>query len=96
MVAHLHGYGHHMEFIQYLEGADGARKLLPSMRGVAHACLQVADIDRTWEELLAAGATAQGNIAEVSVGPAAGCKAGYIRDPGGIIIELLEVGVRTD
>ena len=95
MVAHLHGYGHHMEFIQYLEGADEAPRLLPSMPGVAHVCFEVADIDRTWNELLAAGATAQGNIAEVSVGPAAGCKAGYIRDPGGIIIELLEVGVRT-
>lgn len=91
MVAHLYGYGHHMEFIQYLEGACEAPKLLPNMPGVAHVCLEVADIDRTWNALLAAGATPQGNIAEVSVGPAVGCRAGYIRDPSGIIIELLEV-----
>jgi CheY-like chemotaxis protein len=43
------------------------------------------------EELLAAGATSQGKIAAVKAGPVADCLAGYIRDPNGIIIELLEL-----
>jgi catechol 2,3-dioxygenase-like lactoylglutathione lyase family enzyme len=92
MVAHLYGHGHHMEFIQYLDGAAAAPALQPSMAGVAHVCLEVDDIDETWAALLAAGATAQGAIAEVVTGPVSGGRAGYIRDPGGIIIELYEIG----
>ncbi len=91
MVAHLHGYGHHMEFIQYLEGAAAAPPLQPSMPGVAHVCLKVDNIERTWRDLLAAGATTQGEIATVAIGAAKPCKAAYIRDPNGIIIELLEL-----
>ncbi len=91
IVAHLHGYGHHMEFIQYLDGAVSAAPLRPSMAGVAHVCLKVDNIERTWSDLLAAGATTQGEIATVAIGNAKPCKAAYIRDPNGIIIELLEL-----
>jgi hypothetical protein len=41
--------------------------------------------------LLKAGATAQGSIAEVTMGAVGGSKAGYIRDPNGILIELLQL-----
>jgi hypothetical protein len=51
----------------------------------------VDDIARTWAELMAAGATAQGEIASVDSGPVKGCRAAYIRDPSGIIIELLQL-----
>jgi catechol 2,3-dioxygenase-like lactoylglutathione lyase family enzyme len=90
-VAHLFGHGHHMEFIQYLEGAGEARRLQPSMAGVGHVCLEVADIAAAWDELLALGASPQGEISDVSIGPAMDCRAGYVRDPNGIIIELLEL-----
>ncbi len=42
-------------------------------------------------KLMRAGATPQGKIAHVKNGPAGGCLAGYIRDPNGIIIELLQI-----
>jgi catechol 2,3-dioxygenase-like lactoylglutathione lyase family enzyme len=90
MVAHLYGHGHHIEFIQYLDGAIGGAAAQPAQAGAAHVCLETDDIARTWAELLAAGATAQGRIAHVASGPVGGCLAGYIRDPNGIIIELLE------
>lgn len=90
MVAHLYGHGHHIEFIQYLDGAIAGAAAQPAQAGAAHVCLEVDDIARTWTELLAAGATAQGQIANVASGPVGGCLAGYIRDPNGIIIELLE------
>jgi catechol 2,3-dioxygenase-like lactoylglutathione lyase family enzyme len=90
MVAHLYGHGHHMEFIQYLGGAIAAPPAQPSMAGAAHVCLKVDDIEQSWRDLLAAGATAQGEITDVTMGTAKGCKAGYIRDPNGIIIELVE------
>ena len=91
MVAHLYGYGHHIEFIQYLTGAAKGVPPQPSLAGAAHICLEVDDVERTWNELLAAGASGQGKIAYVNTESASGCLAGYIRDPNGIIIELLEL-----
>jgi catechol 2,3-dioxygenase-like lactoylglutathione lyase family enzyme len=90
MVAHLYGYGHHMEFIQYTKGSAGVPKLEPSMAGVAHVCFEVDEIDRTWNELVAAGATPQGEVTEISGASGGGYRAGYIRDPNGILIELLQ------
>jgi predicted enzyme related to lactoylglutathione lyase len=60
------------------------------MRGAAHVCLEVTDIHSTAAELLAAGATLQGEMAEVTQGAVAGGWAGYMRDPNGVIIELYE------
>jgi catechol 2,3-dioxygenase-like lactoylglutathione lyase family enzyme len=91
MVAHLYGHGHHIEFIQYLAGAIPGTPPQPALRGAAHVCLETDDIERTWDALLKAGATAQGRIAVVSSGAVGGAKAGYIRDPNGILIELLQL-----
>ncbi len=41
-------------------------------------------------ELVAAGGVPQGEVALVENGPVKGLKAGYLRDPNGIIIELVE------
>ncbi len=89
-VAHLYGYSHHMEFIQYLSGTAASPRYEPNMSGAAHVCLEVTDIHRTAAQLLAAGATLQGEMAEVGSGAVAGGWAGYVRDPNGIIIELYE------
>src|ERR1700753_1404837 len=86
MVAHLYGHGHHIEFIQYLSGAIAGAAPLPALRGAAHVCLETDDIEGTWGALLKAGATAQGAIAVVSSGAVGGAKAGYIRDPNGILM----------
>jgi catechol 2,3-dioxygenase-like lactoylglutathione lyase family enzyme len=91
MVAHLYGHGAHVEFIQYLNGALPGSIPQPAMPCAAHVCLEVDDIEATWSKLLAAGGTMQGQIAMVDAGPVKGLKAGYIRDPNGIIIELMEV-----
>jgi catechol 2,3-dioxygenase-like lactoylglutathione lyase family enzyme len=91
MVAHLYGHGHHIEFIQYVAGAVPGAAPTPALRGAAHVCLETDDIERTWDVLLKAGATAQGSIATVTTGAVGGAKAGYIRDPNGILIELLQL-----
>ncbi|HVZ01800.1 MAG TPA: VOC family protein [Dongiaceae bacterium] len=91
MVAHLYGHGHHIEFIQYLAGAIPGAAPQPALRGAAHVCLETDDIERTWAALLKAGATAQGAIATVTTGAVGGARAGYIRDPNGILIELLQL-----
>src|SRR5258708_4158400 len=91
MVAHLYGHGHHIEFIQYIVGAVPGTAPTPALRGAAHVCLETDDIELTWAALLKAGAAAQGSIAEVTMGAVGGSKAGYIRDPNGILIELLQL-----
>ena len=90
-IAHLYGHGHHMEFIEYLDAAGASVALEPSMAGAAHVCLEVSDIRATVEELLEAGATMQGEVTEVTEGPVSGCWAAYLRDPNGIIVELLDM-----
>ena len=90
-VAHLYGHGHHMEFIQYLEGAGATVALAPNMPCVAHVCLEVEDIHATAGRLLDLGATPQGEMVLVDEGSEPGSWAGYIRDPNGIVIELLEL-----
>jgi catechol 2,3-dioxygenase-like lactoylglutathione lyase family enzyme len=89
-IAHLYGYGHHMEFIQYLDGAAPGDGIEPNRSGAAHICLEVNDIAATARTLFEAGATAQGAIIEVTGGPVSGGQASYIRDPNGILIELYE------
>ena len=91
LVAHLFGHGTHIEFIQYTSGAGAARRIDPNMACAAHVCLEVSDIEETWAKLIEAGASPQGEVAEVDNGPVRGLKAGYLRDPGGIIIELVEI-----
>ena len=94
MVAHLYGHGHHIEFIQYLGGAVEGTAPTPALVGAAHVALETDDIEATWKALLAAGATPQGRISLVTTGAVAGVRAGYIRDPNGILIELVQPAPR--
>ena len=54
------------------------------------------DIEQRWAELMTAGASVQGEVALVDNGPVRGVKAGYLRDPNGIIIELVEIPSTAD
>ena len=95
LIAHLYGYGAHIELIQYVAGAAPPAKIDPNMAAAAHVCFEVEDIAATWDRLMAAGALPQGEIAAVADGPMRGLKAAYLRDPGGIIIELVELPPST-
>lgn len=89
-VAHLYGYGHHLEFIEYSHGQGQIPTFLPNTAGTGHVCLDVTDINETFAGLLAAGASPLGRMTEINHPGMAPCSAGYLRDPNGIIIELLE------
>ncbi|HYD07066.1 MAG TPA: VOC family protein, partial [Reyranella sp.] len=95
LVAHLYGHGSHIEFIQYLGGGVAGALPTPSLAGAAHVALETDDIEATWKALVAAGATPEGKIALVTTGAVAGVKAGYIRDPNGILIELVQLAPKT-
>ncbi|HEY6633647.1 MAG TPA: VOC family protein [Rhizobiaceae bacterium] len=89
-VVHLHGYGHHMEFIEYAGANRDNPTAPPNVPGVGHVCLDVEDIHATFAELLAAGASPLGRMTEIDHPDMTPCAAGYLRDPNGVIIELLE------
>jgi catechol 2,3-dioxygenase-like lactoylglutathione lyase family enzyme len=95
-VVHLHGHGHHMEFIEYAEGARERPADLPDRPGVGHVCLEVDDIAGTERRLLAAGATRLGAMTEIRDPDMTPCIAGYLRDPNGIIVELLQAIAEPD
>jgi len=90
-IAHLFGYNHHIELIEYLEAAGEERTLHPNMAGVAHICLDVENIESVIQKLTSLGAAPQGEMVEVDSGPVKGCRSIYLRDPSGILIELEEL-----
>jgi catechol 2,3-dioxygenase-like lactoylglutathione lyase family enzyme len=93
-IAHLHGHGTHLEFIQYLAppGADVTGP--PNRPGTAHVAFLVEDIEAMAQRMLEAGASGQGHITRCTSGAAAGCLAVYLKDPNGIIVELVELPAR--
>lgn len=90
MIAHLYGHGAHIELIEYTTGAGSEISIEPNMACASHVCFEVSDIEETWMKLIAAGAKPQGEITLVENGPVKGIRAGYLRDPSGIIIELVD------
>jgi catechol 2,3-dioxygenase-like lactoylglutathione lyase family enzyme len=90
-IAHLHGHGLHLEFIQYLEPVGTDVTGPPHRPGTAHLAFLVEDIETAARRMLEGGAREQGRITRCSSGAAAGCLAVYLKDPNGIIVELVEL-----
>jgi catechol 2,3-dioxygenase-like lactoylglutathione lyase family enzyme len=95
-IAHLHGHGAHLEFIQYLTPAGGDVTGPPNRPGSAHVAFLVTDIEAMATRMIEAGASEQGRIARCTSGPAAGWLAVYLKDPNGISVELAELPARAD
>jgi catechol 2,3-dioxygenase-like lactoylglutathione lyase family enzyme len=89
-IAHLHGHGAHLEFIQYLTPSGGDVTGPPNRPGTAHVAFLVKDIEAMAARMIEAGASEQGRIARCTSGPATGCLAVYLKDSNGIIVELVE------
>jgi catechol 2,3-dioxygenase-like lactoylglutathione lyase family enzyme len=89
-IAHLFGLGTHLEFIEF--GASGGASGKPSANdcGAGHVCFKVQDLDGMVERILAGGGTLAGRVTTITEGPAAGIRGLYLRDPYGVLIELLE------
>jgi catechol 2,3-dioxygenase-like lactoylglutathione lyase family enzyme len=90
-IAHLHGHGLHLEFIQYLEPVGTDVTGPPHRPGTAHLAFLVEDIETAARRMLEGGASEQGRITRCSSGTALGCLAVYLKDPNGIIVELVEL-----
>ena len=89
--AHLRGHGAHLEFIAYDGDWRGESVFGPANRpGAAHLAFLVDDIETTVRRMTAAGGSKLGEVALCGSGPVADCLAVYMKDPGGIIVELVE------
>lgn len=92
-LVHLHGHGGSIEFIEFRTPTGTPTVPAVNQSGTAHVCLRVKDVAKLREEILAAGGSLQGEVTDITEGIAAGLRGLYMRDPHGILIELIELPV---
>jgi catechol 2,3-dioxygenase-like lactoylglutathione lyase family enzyme len=84
--------GHKIELLEYLAPADGKRaNLRPSDVGSVHIALLVDDLEAILDKIAASGWTAAGKPQVLKIGPNAGKRVVYVRDPDGTTIEFMEM-----
>lgn len=80
-----------LELIEYGSATENASG--PNTTGSCHLSLQVDDLRLTLSRLAAAGVTPVGEPTRLSAGGVwHGCTVVYLRDPDGVIVELIERG----
>ena len=84
--------GHKIELLQY--HAPPGRKLKSEFRpcdvGAAHVALTVDNLDAVIDKIAAAGWKAGGKPQTLTMGPNAGKRVVYVRDPDGTTIEFMQ------
>jgi catechol 2,3-dioxygenase-like lactoylglutathione lyase family enzyme len=89
-IAHLFGHGTHLEFIEFGAAGGAAGEPRANDSGTGHVCFKVQDLDAAVERILAGGGKFAGRITTITEGAVAGIRGLYLRDPFGVLIELLE------
>ncbi len=89
-IAHLAGYGTNIELIEFAKASGERKPPQTNHGGTGHVCFKVGDLDGTVARILAAGGSLAGTITTITEGPASGIRGLYLRDPYGVLIELLE------
>lgn len=89
-VAFVRVPGHVIELLCWRSPAGHASTLRPCDPGFMHVCLKVEDLDAVVDRVRSAGFEAAGAVRQVQGGPVAGIKAVYVRDPDGVVLELIE------
>jgi glyoxylase I family protein len=90
-IAVVKASGHKIELLEYRAPAD--RKKLdarPCDTGSVHVALVVDDLDAVLKRIAASGWEAAGEPQTLTVGPNAGKRVIYVRDPDGTTIELMQ------
>jgi len=90
-LAHLFGHGAHIEFIEFVSPPGEPIRPDANQPGAAHICLRATRLVELRQEILDAGGALQGEISEITEGIAKGLRGLFMRDPHGILIELVEV-----
>ena len=88
--------GHKIELLEYLAPPDRKRRvgLRPCDVGSVHVALLVDDLDAVLESIAASGWKAAGKPQTLTIGPNAGKRVVYVRDPDGTTIEFMEMPLR--
>ena len=89
-IAILKGHGYEVELIACPQDDSVSLDVSPQKSGASHMAFLCDDIAATQRELLAAGAKRQGEAACLTDDPDQPAWAVYLRDPNGIILELIE------
>ncbi len=85
------GNGQILELLEYGRRVEERRVSRPDTIGSCHLSLQVAQLDAALSRLEDAGFTLLGQVAQLSTGGVwHDCTVVYLRDPDGIILELIE------
>jgi catechol 2,3-dioxygenase-like lactoylglutathione lyase family enzyme len=84
--------GHKIELLEYLAPPDRNRtSLRPCDVGSVHVALLVDDLDAVLERIAAYGWTTAGTPQTLKLGPNAGKRVVYVRDPDGTTIEFMQI-----
>jgi glyoxylase I family protein len=92
LIAVLKAPGHKIELLEYRGPADRQQQndRRPCDLGAAHIALAVDNLDAVLERIAAAGWTAAGEPQTLTIGPNAGKRVIYVRDPDGTTIEFMQ------
>jgi catechol 2,3-dioxygenase-like lactoylglutathione lyase family enzyme len=83
--------GHKIELLEYLAPTDRKHgNLQPCDVGSVHVALLVTDLDAVLDRIAASGWKAAGKPQTLKVGPNAGKRVVYVRDPDGTTIEFMQ------
>lgn len=93
LLAVLKAPGHKIELLEYLAPADRKQQnqARPCDLGFVHVALVVDDLDAVLERIAASGWKAAGKPQTLTVGPNAGKRVIYVRDPDGTTIEFMQM-----
>ena len=90
-VAYVRAPGHVLELMCFIQPKGGVRTVqLPCDPGFFHICIKVRDLEYVMEAARSAGFEASAPVERFKDGPASGLKVVYVRDPDGVVIELME------
>ena len=91
LIAVLKAPGHKIELLEYREPRDRKQfQPRPCDVGSTHVALTVDDLDAILETIASSGWKAAGKPQTLTVGPNAGKRVIYVRDPDGTTIELMQ------
>jgi catechol 2,3-dioxygenase-like lactoylglutathione lyase family enzyme len=84
------GSAHHLELLEYLQPRGAEHWPRPCDPGSSHLALLVDDVPGLYQQLRPKGVAFVGEPVFIDAGPNRGGYAVYLRDPNGILIELLQ------
>jgi len=93
LIAVLKAPGHKIELLEY-RGPDDRKNrndLRPCDLGHVHLALTVENLDEILDRMAASGWKAAGTPQTLTLGPNAGKRVIYVRDPDGTTIELMQM-----